>query len=194
MATDKLFDCVECLGPVQLVAKPGRMHLYRRGHCLPVPDDFVAKTCARCGEMYLDDDETERLDLLLAPVFLKQQSKYVRSLVDNLREKHGVSLRDIERACGVTNTYLSHVIGGKRETSTTLIRLIEAFVRNPQEFRLYLGKSVALVQEHRSATVAMFKAPMPKTGQVRVDPRSGVYKKPRNLVLVLDDAGSGQAA
>jgi hypothetical protein len=44
----------------------GRTRSLEYGKPLPVPEDFLIPTCAKCGETYMDPDRAEILDALLA--------------------------------------------------------------------------------------------------------------------------------
>jgi hypothetical protein len=63
--TDR-FRCCECGGQVHPVAGVGRTRSLEYGKPLPVPDDFLIPTCAKCGETYMDPDRAEVLDAFLA--------------------------------------------------------------------------------------------------------------------------------
>ena len=128
------FRCVECGADVHLVSGPGRTAEYRRGLALAIPDSFAVPTCSSCGEMYFTVDLSERLAKLQAPLYDAAVREHVIDLVDTLQQRHSVRLRDIERACAVTPTYISHVTKGRKKASQTLVRLLEAFVKAPLEF------------------------------------------------------------
>jgi transcriptional regulator with XRE-family HTH domain len=156
----KVFECVECGGDVCLVTGPGRVREYRIGleyPAFPVPNDFPTKVCSGCKEVYMDLDDLKRLDELQTKDFCAWLGERVGKLVAELQGRHGVTLREIESACGVTGTYLSHVIAGRREASTTLLRLLEAFKNHADEFEKYVGKSTSKLEE--GSTEAMLSAP-----------------------------------
>ncbi|WP_437486628.1 helix-turn-helix transcriptional regulator [Sorangium sp. So ce1014] len=75
---------------------------------------------------------------MLRKQFLKIQSSHYRELIDILVQRHCVTQKDIVRACAITPSYLSHVIAGKRQASTTLTRLLEAFVADNGEFERHI--------------------------------------------------------
>jgi hypothetical protein len=79
------------------------------------------------------------LNSILREDFLARQSHHFRELVVSLMERHDVSQKDIERACAVTASYLSHVLAGNRMASTMLTRLLEAFVACPAEFERHMA-------------------------------------------------------
>jgi len=60
-------------------------------------------------------------------------------MVTTLCQRHGVSQRDVEVACAVTPSYLSHVIAGRKQASVTLTRLVESFVANGAELDRHLA-------------------------------------------------------
>lgn len=128
------FPCAECGGEVDYRTAPGRTYDYADGYVLPIPHDFPIPTCDSCGAQYFTQVITDRLDSMLRGAFLAQQAAHYRDLVDMLHRRHGVSQKDIVRACGITPSYLSNILAGKRHPSTTLTRLLEAFVVCGSEF------------------------------------------------------------
>lgn len=127
--------CEDCGGPIEAGIGPGRVHEYRRGLDLPIPDEFVIPTCSKCGERYLSEDGYRALAEAQKPAFIEWQKQHLGAVIRSIRERHGVRLRDVERACDVTATYLSHVLGGRNEASQVLINLLEAFALYPAEFQ-----------------------------------------------------------
>jgi hypothetical protein len=128
------FRCSTCGDQVRPLAKAGRMAEYRRGVRLPVPDDFVIPTCPTCGAEYTSVELGNALAEAQRPAFLEWQRNTCKSLVQRIQAEHGVTIRDIETACAVSATYLSHVLNGTKEASTTLLRLIETFAHHPASF------------------------------------------------------------
>lgn len=131
----KPFRCAECGDVVDLATGPGRRSEYRRGVILAVPEDFAIPTCVGCGEQHLTAEMGQALSELQAPDFAAWQRRTCKPLVEKIQRDHDAKLADVERACGVSRTYLSHVVNGSKEASLTLIRLLEAFARHPDEFR-----------------------------------------------------------
>src|ERR1035437_8904968 len=107
--TFKPFRCGVCGASVKSKKTPGRTREYRRGVVLPVPDDFGIPTCTGCGEEYLSVEQAEALDARQAPAYAVWQKDHLSKVVRRIQERHAVTLRQIEGACGVTATYLSHV-------------------------------------------------------------------------------------
>ena len=130
----KLPRCAECGGTVVFLAKPGRTREYRRGVALPIPDAFEIPTCSKCGEEYMIPEVSEELDEILHQEFLARQQHELQVCMRALRLRHGVTQQRIEDACGVTRTYLSHLLRGRNEASETLMRLIKIFVVVPEAF------------------------------------------------------------
>jgi transcriptional regulator with XRE-family HTH domain len=130
----KLFDCDQCGGAVEVMSGANRTHEYLSGVTLPVPADFAIPTCRECGETYLTTDEAEALERTLEVAF----TEYCRNLVDTIRSRAGVTLKEVERAAGVTATYLSHVLSGRKRLSLSKVRLLQAFAIHPSEVRRHL--------------------------------------------------------
>lgn len=133
------FLCSECGHDVRLEPGTGRTHEYLRGVVLPIPDEFELPTCSHCGEIYAIPEVSRKLDALLRKVYLDRQAKHYRVLVTVLCIRHGVTQKDVEAACAVTPSYLSHVLAGRKQASVTLTRLIEAFVADGAEFDRHLA-------------------------------------------------------
>lgn len=127
-------ECDNCGGRIEMVRTKGRVHEYRPGHRLPVPEEFPIATCERCQESYLSVAEAELLHGLQKPLFLNWQRGHLAKVIRAIQDAHRVSLREIERVCGVTGTYLSHLLAGRKEASQPLINLLEALSLAPAEF------------------------------------------------------------
>lgn len=127
-------SCAECGKPVRLLKGSGRTREYVRGVALPIPDDFLIPTCTSCGETYMTEEISSKLDPILKRQFLKRQGEHFRRLINILILRHGITQREIVRVCGITPSYLSHVLAGKRQASITLTRLLEALVDSSSEF------------------------------------------------------------
>lgn len=134
MAKSKAFSCGTCGGRVTFKKGPGRTYEYRRGVRLPVPSTFEIPTCNDCGERYFSSERSEALDALLKPVFAEWQTAHCNEVVERIQARHGTTLRELERACGVTPTYLSHILSGRKAPSDMLVFLLEAYALTPAEF------------------------------------------------------------
>lgn len=139
MSKFKPFRCGECGDTVKLVAKAGRVSEYRRGVSLPVPDDFEIPTCPTCGEQYFTVALSDALADRQAELLPEWKRTECAALIDHIRKQHQVTLRQIEGACAVTPTYLSHVLAGGKQTSLTLLRLLQAFALRPDELERQLA-------------------------------------------------------
>jgi transcriptional regulator with XRE-family HTH domain len=128
---EPLFDCDLCGGPVELVAVPGRTREFRTGVVLEVPATFPIATCRDCGETYLTTEEAERLEAALS----NQLAADCQKLVATIHDRTGFTQKQVEAVCGVTPTYLSHVLAGRKQPSATLLRLLECFALHPEEAR-----------------------------------------------------------
>jgi transcriptional regulator with XRE-family HTH domain len=129
--TKVLFDCDRCEGDVVLTTGPGRATEFRMGIVLEIPEAFPTATCSRCGEIYLNSSEAGQLDKLLESTIAIANE--CRRLVEAIQRKTGYSQKQIEFAAGVTPTYLSHVMGGRKQPSSTLYGLLECLARHPEE-------------------------------------------------------------
>jgi transcriptional regulator with XRE-family HTH domain len=94
---------------------------------MDIPSDFGIPTCVNCGEEMMSAQISSRLDAILQEQYLKRQATQLRTSIQLLKLRHSVTQQEIEDACGVTRSYLSHLMSGKREAGATLMRLIEIF-------------------------------------------------------------------
>ncbi len=128
-------ECEACEeGTVRRWAHAGRTYEYRRGLELPIPEDLALEECDRCGELYLDEAEADALREAMRKPYLEWQASEARALVDRITHAiPGITQRQLERALGVTATYLSHVLKGRKEASQTLMTLLEEFALHPRD-------------------------------------------------------------
>lgn len=116
MITSVVERCSECdHGVVEPVGGTGRLFLYRKGCRLELPEEFPVPTCGSCGAQFIDAEVSKAASEVLRPAFMARQAAHVSFLVERIRERHGCTLGQIEAACGVTPTYLSHVVKGRKE-------------------------------------------------------------------------------
>jgi hypothetical protein len=128
--------CGPLSGTIRQRTAIGRMHQYRFGLFLMIPEDFPIYTCTECGETYQSEAECEALTAVLRPAYLAWQQRHVKSLLETLHMMHPeISLRDITLACGVFGLHLQEVVKGEAEAEMTTIYLLETYVRNPDELK-----------------------------------------------------------
>lgn len=135
--------CFECGGTLEMKGGKDRVFTYRKGSDYVLPVDFQMPTCRECGEVFLNAEVEKTAKDVVRPLFLKDQEQHFQILVQSIRERHNVSLRELEKACGVTPTYLSHVLKGRKEASEVLVGLVEAFAVHPDELARRLNRKGA---------------------------------------------------
>jgi hypothetical protein len=146
------FPCPECGGTVRMVPPAGETWEFRRGLPVRIPGSVRIPRCDRCGESYLGPADEARVQAAVRAVFLEEQKRHYARCVGQLQRVHGATLGEIERACGVTPTYFSHVMKGRRVASLTLTRLVEAFVAAPGEMARHLAALRGREPESPAAT------------------------------------------
>jgi len=100
----------------------------------------------------------------------RQRPRVLVEQVAFLRKTHGVTQRQIEAALGVTPSYLSHVLGGRRTPSRMFETLLFLFVEVPGAFerargareRSYPSPIESMVLEVRDRVVAWPPRPRAK--------------------------------
>jgi transcriptional regulator with XRE-family HTH domain len=115
----------------------GQTRHFRRGVERPIPADVFVPICDQCAEVFMSPADSARVDAALRAALRKEQALRLQALVGVLRKRNGATQREVEQACAVTPSYLSHVLSGRRLASETLVRLIEAFVQCSSEFERY---------------------------------------------------------
>lgn len=129
------FECADCGGLVRLSGGHQVKWTARRGRVYSVPTTVLVPMCESCGVVYLDDDTEERIEAAIQPLLISDEASLVRKLVDSLIGRFDTTIGQIESACGVTPSYLSHLRGGRNLPSETLVRLLEVFDQFPAAFR-----------------------------------------------------------
>lgn len=137
--------CQECLtGHLQLHRGTGRTFEVRKGLSLELPDDLDVPTCDVCHEMSFNGAMLQSVAARLHQEVATLQRKHVGFLIESIKAQAGdCTMREIEHACGVTPTYLSHVQRGTKEASDVLIGLLEAFAIHPEEFHRRRARGLA---------------------------------------------------
>jgi predicted XRE-type DNA-binding protein len=127
-ATSTLGSCDNCDGQIVVKTGPGRVREYLRGVFLVVPDDFGTPACAQCGKSYMAPEFSEPLDESLR----QQLTAHVNQCVGIIQKRDNVTQQQIEDAFGVTRSYLSHLLAGRKEPSATLVKLLEVCALFPE--------------------------------------------------------------
>lgn len=153
--------CQECEeGFLKPRTGSGRTFELRRGLALELPEDLEIATCdnPECGEMAFDDAMLAHVSEQLQPKLAQLQAEHIAMLTDTLQKQTGCSLREIELACGVTPTYLSHVRRGGKDASEVLVGLLEAFAIYPDEFKRRLARANCFDTESVRRAISSRKA------------------------------------
>ena len=137
-----MITCFECGGTLNLKGGIDRVFVYRKGSEFVLPSDFEIPTCDNCGSDFLDEELENKAKELFRPMFLKEQNEHLEFLIKTIQTNTGMTLREIERACGVIDTYLSHILSGRKEASEVLIGQLEGFAIYPGEAKRRLDRKV----------------------------------------------------
>lgn len=124
-----------CFGELAPLAGRGRTYAHAAGLTLAVPDEALIMTCRACGALH-PHQSAEGLEAVRGGL-----AHRLRELVEETKRQAQVSQRQLEKACGVTPTYLSHAMSGKKEVGTSMVRLLQAYARHPNDVRAVLGLS-----------------------------------------------------
>jgi hypothetical protein len=180
------FPCGECGATVVKASAAGKVWEFRRGVPVAIPEHVIVPRCPRCGDMYLDDSDVQAIETAVRAVVLKEQVAVYERCVAKLQTEHDATLGEIERVCGVTPTYLSHVMKGRRVASVTLTRLLEALAASSNELRRHLTAIRLAAEEPVRPTIAGKGGSFPFK-DTRPNPK-------RRLVLAYAHPGNGGGA
>lgn len=130
MKRTKLRRCPECGGETKWLAKAGRKVSYRN-MTLELPKDLEIETCLACGEQWLDEPTSEKLDLALASAYQvalrKQANEAIMRVVDQ-----GITVTQIEHMLGLSQGYLSR-IRREKAMSPALVGALVLLARAPRQ-------------------------------------------------------------
>lgn len=139
----KSFDCPECVGGVVALSSTNNNTVeYVRGYNVPVPNGILLPICSGCFQIYFNKVAEDKIYPILEKEFFKMQTEHYKNMLTLLTKKHNATERQIAYACGVTPNNLRKIISGEIVASTTLTRLLEAFVNCDAEFSRHLKQIV----------------------------------------------------
>jgi hypothetical protein len=92
------------------------MYAYRNIEALEAPADLEIETCVACGEEYLDEPTSERLDAALAERYAEEVRRHAVAALDKLVER--IPQQQLERLLGLSQGYLSRI---RREPTSALV-------------------------------------------------------------------------
>lgn len=131
--------CSDCPGELVWRAVAGRTFLYAPDVEVPVPDDLVVPTCAKCLKVHAVGGAESFLETALRPGYEAARRDRVNFAVMMLRATvPELQTYDIAALCGVTEGCLTKVLSGEKVATPMLIRLLEAYCLHPEEVNRHL--------------------------------------------------------
>lgn len=85
------FPCVHCHCPVTLQTGTGRTREYLYGMRLPIPDDTPIRTCTGCGDVYLNEEDDQRLDEVQHKAFPFHVYACTEDLYQRVMARYGIA-------------------------------------------------------------------------------------------------------
>ncbi|NOU34575.1 MAG: helix-turn-helix transcriptional regulator [Polyangiaceae bacterium] len=134
----------------------GEPREFKRGYVVRIPASVLIPKCGACSAIYFDPTSAARVDAELKKIQLERQKETVKGALEKLT-KRGLTIRQVETACGVSWTYLSQLSHGRRLASVTVVRLLEAFADVPN-----------LIGKYLPARGSMSRPPVALTGKMPV--------------------------
>lgn len=129
------FTCPNCeVGTLAPRRIAGRQAVVFPGLTVTLPSELELPTCDNCLDYSIPDEMLNTVEQAMQAELKTWQARFVPAQVDVLCERHGVTKRRVAAALGVTPAYLSNIAAGDKAASSTLLRLLHAFVAVPAEF------------------------------------------------------------
>ncbi len=125
------FSCPSCgVGSVELARGAGRSWSYKTIRDLELPESVEIPTCAKCGEVWVDEATADRLGVVLEPVYRAALAEKVEKSIDALRSLH--RQRTIEKRLGLSAGYLSKLRQEARAASPALVAALMLLAEHPE--------------------------------------------------------------
>jgi hypothetical protein len=133
--------CHECGGALSMRSAAGLTREMLPGVPMLIPDSIEVLRCSQCDEHFLDAAKSREIDDALEHARREWLRAEAERTIAILREREHVTIGQIEAACGVTPTRLSHAArSADKGPSLALVRLLQAFVVCPWELRRHLAR------------------------------------------------------
>lgn len=125
------YTCPSCgVGLVEPAGGVGRQWAYKTIPDLELPESVQIPTCSECGEVWLDETETGRLEEILEPLYRAALASKVETCIDVLREHH--RQRKVEKRLGLSAGYLSKLRQEARAASPSLVASLMLLAAHPE--------------------------------------------------------------
>ena len=122
--------CMHCGGnTVRPQRRPGRTIHYKTIAALTLPADLALPTCSRCKAEYLDAETSQRLDGILAALYLAELRRLASEAIKTLRQY--ISQRKLELQLGLSQGYLSRLLTDASHPSPPLVLLLALLAEDP---------------------------------------------------------------
>lgn len=122
--------CLRCGGnTVRPQRRPGRTIRYKTIAALPLPADLAIPACSRCKAEYLDAETSQRLDGILAALYLAELRRLASEAIKTLRQY--ISQRKLELQLGLSQGYLSRLLTDAGNPSPPLVLLLAQLAQDP---------------------------------------------------------------
>jgi hypothetical protein len=123
--------CLSCnLNAVRPLARDGRTIQYRQLRNLRLPADLALPTCGACGSERLDAETAEGLSAVLEARYRAELHRRVKAALSVLAQH--ITQRGLERLLGLSQGYLSRLLGGQGQPSAALVSQLAGLATDPQ--------------------------------------------------------------
>ena len=109
--------------------RPGRTIHYKTIAALPLPSDLAVPTCSRCKAEYIDAETAQRMDDILAALYLAELRRLASEAIRTLRQY--ISQRKLELQLGLSQGYLSRLLTDAGNPSPPLVLLLAQLAKDP---------------------------------------------------------------
>ncbi|MEK2646448.1 type II toxin-antitoxin system MqsA family antitoxin [Bdellovibrio sp. BCCA] len=137
---NKKMQCPVCGGLVEKKNIKGKTFQWKWFSEVPVLSNYYLPVCSKCGEMFINPEAARSLDIFLKDSVLSATKEFLRKLKENSK----LSQKELADDIGISEVYLSSLIGGKKVPSLSVFNLIKITAKNTallDEMKTLKGRS-----------------------------------------------------
>src|SRR5690606_3567785 len=117
--------CTECFRGSIKPKFSREKFMYRFGFYIKLPMHILLPTCTNCNEVFLTEEEHARIKKESKHVHDIDQAEFFKKNLQKIEGNLGLSIREIEKVCGVRVTGFNPYLNGTEEADLTLMKFIK---------------------------------------------------------------------
>lgn len=144
-----IHSCPVCGGTMSTKNLKGKTMPWKEFTFVDLVIDKEAEVCADCGEVFLRGSEIEELDLCLEKSIRIQIANFLKII----KHESNLKQKDIAKKIGLTEAYLSDLIGKKKTPSYQIFNLIKVLANHPSnlnDLECFMGNCDAIAKHLES--------------------------------------------